>query len=469
MPATLYTPFDKEISEINASDLLALRVVPEGWYIEYKSSIPNTKSIAKSISAFANTYGGWLFYGIKEAANKDRTAELFPGIPSDDIATEEMKIRQAISACVSPPPYFEMHIVRGPNIEIGLDERRAIIVIRVQKSYTAPHIHSDGRIYRRIADESNPRPETDRHILDMLWKRGKRRQRSLDSLIRTKPEISKAEKQTTYLDVFILPSPWREVFPKREIKFDEFADLMANKEVGSGGLPFDSAQSSSEGFIARQVKDNQADRLSLTWRYMVDGTSHITLPLSSISIDDNFYNANSNTRKFFEGYTHPSDFFSLLKEKNFSSGFLVDLNILFAALWGVMRRHEKLAEVTGLDFPYDLSLRISGTWRRVPFIDTEAYRNFTKQHGIPLVQTSESISPAGDWFYSLSGKEVGQDNDVWTGVKTCTIFFWIAEMFGVPYSHIVTRHSGNEHWYDELNSLLQRAKEVQSRRNRRLS
>jgi len=53
-----YTPFTKILRDVEAIDLVALRQAVEGWYVEYKREVPNATSIAKSLSSFANTYGG---------------------------------------------------------------------------------------------------------------------------------------------------------------------------------------------------------------------------------------------------------------------------------------------------------------------------------------------------------------------------------------------------------------------------
>ena len=62
-----YNPFSKHLDDLEPSDLSILRDVAEGWYVEYKIAVPSPNSIAKSISSFANTYGGWLFYGVAES------------------------------------------------------------------------------------------------------------------------------------------------------------------------------------------------------------------------------------------------------------------------------------------------------------------------------------------------------------------------------------------------------------------
>lgn len=79
-----YNPFDKSFDEIIPSDLAILFSVAEGWYVEYKQEVPNASAVAKSVTAFANTYGGWLFYGIAEKSKDDAVAGTFPGIACED-------------------------------------------------------------------------------------------------------------------------------------------------------------------------------------------------------------------------------------------------------------------------------------------------------------------------------------------------------------------------------------------------
>ena len=75
-----YNPFKKEIQDLQATDLAVLLEVAEGWFIEYKQGEVPPANIAKSLSAFANHYGGWVFYGIEEAADGSHQAGAFPGI-----------------------------------------------------------------------------------------------------------------------------------------------------------------------------------------------------------------------------------------------------------------------------------------------------------------------------------------------------------------------------------------------------
>ena len=88
-----------------------LRDVSEGWFVDYKVAQLSPKDFGKHLSAFANQFGGWLFVGIQEANLK---AASFPGIPSVEVGATLVKIREGVSAHVSPTVYFDHRIIDGP-------------------------------------------------------------------------------------------------------------------------------------------------------------------------------------------------------------------------------------------------------------------------------------------------------------------------------------------------------------------
>ena len=113
-----YNPFNKEIHSLNGEDLFVLKSVSEGWYIDYKQELIQLKNISKHLSSFANQYGGWLFFGIKESKNK--CAGEFSGIPCDEVEDARTSIREAASAHSNPEIYYEEIIINGPVENIGL-------------------------------------------------------------------------------------------------------------------------------------------------------------------------------------------------------------------------------------------------------------------------------------------------------------------------------------------------------------
>lgn len=171
MIAYRYNPFSKPLTEFPSEELNVLRDVSEGWFIDYKSEPLSPKDFGKHLSAFANQFGGWLFVGVKEGPNKSLKAESFPGIPTSDVGAVLVKIREGVSAHVSPPFYFDHRIIDGPLEAIGLVAGRSIVVVGVPEGPNPPFVHSSGKIYRRIADSSEPKAETDRAVLDAMWRK----------------------------------------------------------------------------------------------------------------------------------------------------------------------------------------------------------------------------------------------------------------------------------------------------------
>jgi predicted HTH transcriptional regulator len=163
-----YNPFDKTFDDVAPEDLAILSAVAEGWYVEYKQEVPNASAIAKSVTAFANTYGGWLFYGIAEKSKDDPVAGTYPGIAGEDADGVLQRIRQAVANHAQPSPFFRVKSLAGPVDSIGLPEGRCVIVGQVPWGPEAPYLHKDGRIYRRVGDGSEPKPENDRFILEHI-------------------------------------------------------------------------------------------------------------------------------------------------------------------------------------------------------------------------------------------------------------------------------------------------------------
>lgn len=166
-----FSPFESSFDQLTVSDLALLRDVSEGWYIEYKRELVSTRDIAKSISAMANTYGGWIFFGIVEKSKTESVAGFFPGISVSELESAKQQIRQSVHAHLNPICHFDMIALTGPDDTLGLSEAEAIIVVHVPQSFDTPHIHSTGRIYRRVGEGSEPEAETNRDALRELWLR----------------------------------------------------------------------------------------------------------------------------------------------------------------------------------------------------------------------------------------------------------------------------------------------------------
>jgi len=395
-----YNPFKCELSELKTEDLVTLKSVAEGWYVEYKSDIVKSKNIAKSLAAFANHYGGWLFYGIAGTTDGSNFAGSFPGIQSSEVRVCLENIRNAAKDSINPCPYYDYKVLNGPSDEIGLSGDRSVIVVLIPSGSDAPYIHSDGRIYRRVADASDPKPETDRFILDHLWQRRQQAHEKLKAFLEQRP--LKGEEVMSFAHLFLSVDPLGIGGHRINLTFDRFKELMANpKSYGmSIGIPFDNFFTTSDGIICRQVGINDPYRLLLTFKYNLDASAQISIPISSTSI---FELVEFGFRKdnMLNGYEQANNILRLLKEQRYRSGQLLDINNLFFIITAVLGQYKKLLDESKVGGQIYTKAVLENIWRRIPFLDTQEYIRHVERNGFPLIQSDESFAPPGNTFDSL--------------------------------------------------------------------
>lgn len=423
-----YNPFDKPFDDITPTDLSVLTAVAEGWYVEYKQEVPNAGAVAKSITAFSNTYGGWLFYGIAEKSKDDAVAGAFPGIACEDADGVLQRIRQAVANHAQPSPYFRVKALIGPVEAIGLAEGRCVIMGQVPWGPEAPYIHKDGRIYRRVGDGSEPRPENDRFILDQLWGRSSKITQEYADWIGRELETSKAEENAAYVRLFLISDFWGDHGSLNSISLRRVREIMSDVNA-SYTLPFDSIYQTSGGFVCRQTADNDPEMLGLTWRLGGNFQSEIIIPLAKFR-HDNLGELGSS----FEGYEHIGRFLQLCKKQRYEHPTVIDLNLLLHVLLGLARIQTALAKEFGWSGPVFAKMEISGVWRTIPFFDTPYVLNEYEKHGIPLVLrdkiTLHSGSDQGS-FMELDGLE-GGDFEQHRILMATRLFVIIAIVLGIP-------------------------------------
>jgi hypothetical protein len=131
--------------------------VPESLELDYKASTSLLKTdkakkeISKDVSAFANSSGGVLVYGVVE--NDQRIASKID-IGSNPLEISKEWLEQVINSGVHPR-IEDLHI---NQIELAKsDPRRVLYVVTIPQAMTrAPHQASDNRYYKRFNFESVP-------------------------------------------------------------------------------------------------------------------------------------------------------------------------------------------------------------------------------------------------------------------------------------------------------------------------
>lgn len=288
------------------------------------------------------------------------------------------RIRQSVANHAQPTPYFRAKVLYGPVAEIDLPTGRCIIMCQVPWGPEAPYVHKDGRIYRRVGDGSEPRPENDRFVLDQLWSRSLKITDKYAEWIERDLEISKAEKDAAYVRIFLIADFWGDHEPVKTIPLQKIRSIMSDPN-GSYSIPFDNIYQTSYGCVARQISTNNPETLGLTWKLAHNFESEIVIPLTKLRGKQL-----SELVPWLNGYDHARRFLALCHKQRYHSPNIIDLKILFNVLLGVSRIYVALRKEFEWNHSVFAKMEISGVWRTIPFFDTNHVLNQYEQHGIAL-------------------------------------------------------------------------------------
>ena len=449
---TKYSPFKNAMSDLKAADLESLRSVPESWHVEYKRNIESPTDLAKAISAFANTHGGWLFVGVSEDIGPESTAQEFPGLRDDELSVLLQRLSSSMSDHISPPPHYEVKVLPGPCTTIDLPEGQSIVVIYVPKSIRTPHIHQNGRIYCRIGDTSQPTHLSDRHHLEELLSRGDGRREMVKLWVDADPEFSKGESGIPYVRLMLTPDPWKEekLLPVQSI--ERWREVIHSPEFSPVSITFDSMYPTHNGFIARHIHDQNPLTLGLTFAVYDDLSCDITMPIAMIS-----GTAPDLVVQLSQRYEYAEQFVAMLESQGYwrdDEWFhleIMDLNSLLYVLIAVINQYNAILKQTEAPSLFHFKARILHAWRRVPFFDVPEIISDFSELGVPMMMYEEITLPPGsdpDSFvplqfngeHAVDSKELSNDY-VSAGIE---IFDYLLSAFGIPGLTNMTRSpSGN--------------------------
>lgn len=422
-----FNPFNKSLGDLEAEDLIALKTINEGWYIEYKQELSSGESIAKSLSALANTYGGWLFYGIKEESKHNSVAGTFVGIPKHKIDPSLQAIRNAAAQHINPTCHFDIKVIYGPLESISLESDSAIICVVVPQSQQAPHVHRSGRIYRRVADSSDPVPEADRYMLEKLFSRSEKKSEYYKKWHDKDPEFSKGESNLAFLRIMIEPNLWDTPRPPFGLTTDLVRKILNPKVQRRCNIPFDTVYSRTGGFVARQCRNNDPSKLTLTWDIANDLSGDVLIPLQTV---------NGNTediREYLHGYEHLESFLDTLLSSNYERAHVIDFNTIIHILMSIIETQQTLQSLAKWPTAFSIKFKLLNVWRTIPFIDVEYIINYFRKNGLPLCLTSHITTPLGtsaDTFIEINDDKLSTSDNL--AVQSILAFSWIAHSFGIP-------------------------------------
>ena len=145
--------FLKPIEKLTFVDIERLKTnkIPESQILDYKEQLLDDKKLLKHVSAFSNTQGGFLIFGVKETGQGGYPKEIL-GIDKNLINKE--RIEQIILGNIEPRLNIKIQLVEHK------DPTKAIVVIEIPNSYLKPHMNGrDCKFYRRYNFEALPMTE----------------------------------------------------------------------------------------------------------------------------------------------------------------------------------------------------------------------------------------------------------------------------------------------------------------------
>lgn len=443
-----FYPFNKNLDEVILDDLIQLRQIAEGWYVEYKRTVVPARSIAKSLAAFANHYGGWIFYGIEGARDGSNVASNYPGLDKSETSQLVQNLRNAAKDLINPSPYYDYKVLEGPWDEINLPTDRSVVIVVVPSGIDTPYIHGDGRIYRRIADASDPKAETDRFILDQLWEKKKKAEKKLASFIKKEPIISEVEKENTFMHLFLLQNPSTPVVKESSLIFDDFTRIMsiASSSEESFSMSYDNFFTMGNGFIARHVYNNNPYNLVTTWKYNIDGSSVITIPIRKYNDYSKFAIVGQR------GYKHINTYIQILKSQKHDHIDIIDVQMIILSILTCITRQYTLNKQGDVSRNIYAKARLCNIWRCTPYLDTSVYMDFINTNGIPVIQNNKQFAPIGtnfDSFIPIDEGEVSEGDPlaVVQFSQALPILIHIGNILGIP-KKVLFNEDGE--WYSAI-------------------
>ena len=442
----LYRPFSENLGEVAPEDLQRLRNVHEGWYVDYKQELIRPRELAKSLSSFANQYGGWLFLGVAED-RVNHVAKDFPGIADSEIPQVLESIRNSAKDLLNPGVFYNVRTFAGPIESIGLQKGHSIVVAQVPEGPNPPYVHNDGRIYMRVGDSSQPKEVTDRTTFDALALRGQETREKLADRVLWSPVTSQGEESQPFLQLSILSDPYENMGHWYDGRFSDFSEAMTGYRV-----PFDNLFSMPEGYVARQIGRNDPDKRVLTWEFSRRCHSFITVPITTLQPNV--------SNPIWKEYTYGIRFVSKLAGTQLAFRNVLELNIVLDLIGSLLHRHRILAGRSKINGPFFLKARLENIWRTIPFVDHSSYIQHIDDYGFPLVQETDITVPEGtglrDFIVTEEFDHIPLEEDQILGEGAVPLGLYILNGLGIPMEVLAQST-------EELMSIGRRSQEIQRR------
>jgi hypothetical protein len=389
-----FNPFTKDIGQpLTATDLddLLSKQVAEGLYVEYKETFPANEKIGHSIASFANSYGGWYLVGI-EADKVNNAPTAVCGFDLGQYPDPIAKVREIVKSRIDPVPAIEPQV-----INLGL--ARSVLVVRIPGYQEKPFVSSNGRIYRRQSDSSNPIFETDRYAIDKLYEEGREPSKDFEHFL-SDDDFSKSDYQG-WLKIFLAPSPER-IFADDIWTFDKADSFLERSRTPrnipifgvqgiTGNAPYTSCQPTHESLVFSQRPVLQPSSVSGALELFNDGRGKISSPLAFSPLPDD------QEIKAFESEEVRTVFTALRQSGNVDANWLrfLDIGLMFASIGTHLSFYlEWLGDKDPIS-EFRVAIKLDGIRRAVPFFDSDDWGKHVHNYSLPIVDRERICIPSG--------------------------------------------------------------------------
>lgn len=388
----MFNPFDKDIEHIESNDLAKLieNSVREGMYIEYKRTFISSKKISYSVASFANSEGGWFFIGIQD--DETNSASDICGFELSDNPQPIEKIRDIIKSNISPIPHFITKLLK-------ISSDKYVLIVKIEKGYQTPYTTKDGRIYRRVAEGSDPIPENDRYSLQKLFERNEEFNQKIELFsanVFTMSKLQEEERQL-FVEAYFYVHPFHSFSFEKFYEKDFFYELY---EFFNTPLPFiaepmtanilyNNIQSSKESYILRSFSaEEKIIDITLTVELFENGNCKLLIPINEYFLENlktlpDRYIGSDALKYVFEKIRHNSIHYIKLIDGH---ELFTTLSILFNQYFQLLKKHNFVDEIHG-------RIRLENARRKCVFYNTKEYLEYIQKYNLPISQKSKIEIP----------------------------------------------------------------------------
>lgn len=344
----------------------------ESFYFEFKDDRVSNKKITEEVSAFANTFGGYIFLGISD----DKQIE-------GCTAWNEQRIHTTIHDSITPTPSFDVKkFTIGTNV---------IYVIKIDEGAEPPYITSSGKIYERLSSGSFTIKDSSK--LSQIYSKKEQLLAKMESKISIPPVPKNTNNIYGYIDIgfYLVPSDVQaalDTFNRTDLKSiaQKMADLTPSfslSNIGNSIIYTPGGLSTQKGHLPAHTNN--------FLEIMADGSARMRILLINNDQDDSSVNIMlpaTMLRTYKEIYTK-------------IMGELFPHKIAYAKKYESLTVHQQFQPI----FFYDkFVLELHPDWEEDNKNMLEALRSHRKVFGPTTVVTDDRIPKTG--LYTIDKRQL---------------------------------------------------------------